>query len=154
LALKKQWQFPYFAKELFWRIGGGHCLTTLREWLESKQSSKIVAAAKLLESAGENFVFTQVDFVASALKSAYQSGEDCYQSMVAHLCSSATSGGKQGTPGQPMPRDVEIRDRATVLAGRFNTEPAVRRLYDTLKKQAEREMERDRHEYEEQFGDD
>ena len=154
LALKKQWQFPHFAKELFWHVGGVHCIPLLHEWLDSNNAAKITAAGEILENGGPDFVFTNPDFVADALKAAYACGEDCYRSMGAYLRISATSGSKEGTPGHPMPRDVEIQSRAAELIKRFDTDPIVRRLYEALQREAETNMERDRYEYEERFGDD
>ncbi|HWN94264.1 MAG TPA: hypothetical protein VNT99_04465, partial [Methylomirabilota bacterium] len=91
---------------------------------------------------------------AGALHKAHAASDDCYQTMRAFLDSSATSGSKSGTPGQPMPRDIEIRDRAAEMVQRFAADPIVSRFYDALRREAEAEIQRHRHEFEEQFDAD
>src|SRR5258705_6941972 len=106
LALKRQWQYPHFAADLFWRVASDErAFDVLHEWLTSKDDTRICAVAKLLEKAGRNFVFTNPDFVAVALHKAHEASDECYRTMRALLDSSATSGSKSGIPGEPMPRD-------------------------------------------------
>ena len=62
---------------------------------------------------------------------------DCYQSVSSNLSRSALSGIRSGTPGQPMPEDVAMRDQAAAVASRFDSGSPTFRFYDSLAKSAE-----------------
>jgi hypothetical protein len=53
-----------------------------------------------------------------------------------------------------MPRDLEIREKASLLAQRFQGQPKVKAFYESLLKSAEWSIRRDREEFEETFGND
>ena len=56
---------------------------------------------------------------------------------VSSLASSALFGTRSGTPGQPMPQDVAIRDQASAVATQFAVGSPTYRFYDLLAKDAE-----------------
>ncbi len=155
LTLKASWHFAYFASDLFWSVAqGGMALEVLREWVESKEKDKIAQAAHILESAGNNFVFAHPDLVSLTLEKAAALDEECYRDVFSYLYSSATSGSKSGTPGEPMPRDLEVREKAALLVKRFQTQPKVKAFYESLVKGAEMCIRQDRERFEEMFGAD
>jgi hypothetical protein len=155
LTLKPSWHFAYFASDLFWSVARNQmALEVLREWAESNQKDRVVNAAHILEKAGNNFVFANPDFVSMILKRAAAIDDECYHAVFAYLHSSAITGSKSGVVGQPMPRDVEIREKACLLVKRFQAQPKVRTFYESLAKGAETCIRNDRQEFEETFGDD
>ena len=156
LALNSaSWHFGYYASDLFWSVAHGDAsLEVLREWIESNERQKIVEAAHILEKAGNNFVFGNPDWVALILEKAAAIDRKCFQDVGSYLYSSATSGTKSGTPGEPMPRDLEVREKATALARRFGTRPNVKEFYDLLARDAQHNIVRDRERFEETFGSD
>ena len=126
-------------------------LDVLREWVESGTKEKIILAAQILEKSGNNFVFAYPEFVSLILQRAASIDDECYRDVFIQLHSSATTGSKSGIAGQPMPRDVEVRDKASVLVERFAGEPKVRALYQSLAKGAEANIREDREQFEEMF---
>ena len=59
------------------------------------------------------------------------------------LASSALTGTRSGTPGQPMPQDVAIRNQATEAASQFDTGSPTYRFYTSLAKSAEASIKSD-----------
>ncbi|MCI0748380.1 MAG: restriction endonuclease [Verrucomicrobia subdivision 3 bacterium] len=155
LTLQPSWHFAYFASDLFWTVAqDSTALEVLREWVESNQKEHVVAAAHILEKAGSNFVFGNPEFVSLILERAAAIDEECYRDAFVYLHSSATTGSKSGVVGQPMPRDVEIREKASFLVKRFAAQPKVKALYESLAKGAEMDIRQDRERFEEMFADD
>jgi hypothetical protein len=112
----------------------------LKEWLETDDPARVEAAAALLREAPSLFVFQHSDLVVDLLDRADGLGDECYRHVGAHLYASATCTMKQGVAGQPFPQDIQLRDRAddalrTVPAG----SPAAR-LFESLRRTAEREI--------------
>lgn len=154
LTMGPSWHYRYFARDLFWMVThGGAGLDVLREWVNSGDKAKIVAAGCILEKSGKNFVFGNPEFVALMLERAAAIDEDCYGHVFVQLHSSATSGSKSGIAGQPMPRDVEVREKASLLINRFAGQPKVKAFYESLAKVAETNIRDDRARYEEMFDD-
>jgi hypothetical protein len=152
LTAKPSWQFAYFASDLFWTVArGGAALDVLREWVQSNQREKVVGAARILEKAGNNFVFGNPELVSEILERAAAIDEKCHREAFIFLYSSATLGAKSGPVGGPMPRDVEVREKSSLLVRRFQWQPKARAFYESLLKSAELSIQRDREEFEEQF---
>jgi hypothetical protein len=124
-------------------------LQVLSEWVESKEKAYVVKAAQILEKAGNNFVFADAEFVSVILERAAAIDDECYRDVFAYLHSSATTGSKSGIAGQPMPRDLEIREKASLLARRFENRPLIRTFYESLAKGAEMSIQEDRDRFEE-----
>jgi len=118
-------------------LGHPVVMRVLAEWVESGESKKIEAASSLLRSAPSDFVFDNVDFVQSLIEKSYDAGQECYRGVSGHLYSSAISGTFWGTPGEPTPRDLALRDRASEMAGRFPMGSPVHRFYRALVEHAE-----------------
>jgi len=155
LALKKSWHFAYFASDLFWRVAQAPmALEVLREWVESNQKDQVVEAGHILEKAGSNFVFANPDFVSLILERASAIDNECFRDVASYLRSSAMSGSKSGTVGQPMPRDLEVREKANLLVKRFQAQPKVKVFYESLVKGAELSIRQHREEFEEMFAND
>jgi len=53
-----------------------------------------------------------------------------------------------------MPRDIEVRDKAAMLANQFEANLTVKRFYNALARSAEANIQRDRDDFEETLGDD
>ena len=116
------------------------CLTVLDEWMESDNVDKIKGIALLLREAPRGFVFSNTDFVSKLIEKSYTAGMDCYRSVKSGLFSSAAYGFKRGTPGQPMPEDIELRDQAKKLSQRFQPGSPTQRFYLSLAEHAEEEI--------------
>ena len=64
-------------------------------------------------------------------------GDDSYRSVSSSLAQCALSGTRSGTPGQPMPQDVAIKDQASAVAAQFSAGSPPYRFYNSLAGSAE-----------------
>jgi hypothetical protein len=112
-------------------------LQVLEEWINSCDATKIVLAACLLKETSRSFVFSNVPFVSNLLWQAQKAGLEPYKRVVSYLWSSAISGGRIGTPGQPMPEDVSIRDQALKVLEQLPAGSPEYRFYESLAKDRE-----------------
>ena len=126
-------------------------LKVLNEWINSGDAIRIKSAARLVSSAQPAFVFKHVGFTANLLERAYAAGFDCCRSVVSNLTSSAISGTRSGTPGQPMSEDVAMKDQASAVKSQFDAGSPPYKLYDSLAKIAEASIEEKRLRDEERF---
>lgn len=127
-------------------------LKVLNEWINSEDAAKIQSAARLVSRAQPEFVFKNVEFTANLLERADAARSDCYRSAASILRSSALSGTRSGTPGQPMPEDVAIRDQASAVKSSFDAGSPPYRFYDSLANVAETSIREDLLRDEELFG--
>ena len=112
-------------------------LAVLNEWINSGDAARIQSAARLVSRAHPAFVFKNVEFTTNLLERAYVASSDCYRSVASNLTSSAISGTRSGTPGQPMSEDVALRDQALAAKSQFNAGSPSYNFYAYLAKWAE-----------------
>ncbi len=140
-SLEPGWHFNYWIPQLFREISSGFesatSLKVLDEWIDSGNADRITAAAHLLSEARPEFVFKHIGFVTNLLERAQAASYDCYQSVSSSLASSAQSGGRTGTLGEPMPQDVALRDQASAVANQFDAGSPTSRFYSSLAEYAE-----------------
>lgn len=141
---------------LFKDLSDNYCDTSLEvlsEWLESNEGQLIEASARLLRQAPNEFVFAHRDFVVRAFEAAYNTSLRSYRSLSAAFFSSATSGTRKGTPGEPMPQDVQLLNLATQACQALPKGSPAYRFYQSLAEYAEEairdEMARDEELFEE-----
>jgi len=135
----------FWLPKLFALVSAGidaTALAVLDEWVVDTEPAKLRAVGALLRDAPRSFVFTQTDFVTRLLETASRAGRDTYDRIVSDLYGSATQGIRHGTPGQPYPEDVAMRDSAAAMAERFRDQPAVRDFYEAIVKHADSSIER------------
>lgn len=121
----------YWLPELYSAVSRGYDeigRSILQEWIESGDRVRIEAAADLLQEADWRFVFEHPDFVVNLLTRGAEYGEDCRRELSSALYRSVGTRGGTGTPGEPMPQDVEARDRAASIAESL-TEGSVERAF-------------------------
>ena len=112
-------------------------LKVLDEWINSGDPARIQLAARLVSRAQPEFIFKHVGFIANLLERAYAAHTDCYHDVACNLESSALSGARLGTPGQPRPQDVAIRDQALEVATQYDAGSPPYRFYTSLAESAE-----------------
>jgi hypothetical protein len=126
-------------------------LTVLEEWINSGDKEKIQAVSFLLSKAPQEFFFTNVEFISRLLDQAYDLGDDCYQMVSFSLYRSATFHVGFGTPGQPFPHHVVLRDQSTAIAARLVVGSPSHRFYDSLAKDAKGSIQFWEKRWEEEF---
>ncbi len=112
-------------------------LKVLNEWINSEDADKIKSSARLVSSAHPAFVFKHEGFTANLLERAYAAGTACYRSVVSNLTTSAISGARSGTPGQPMAEDVAMKDQASEVMNQYGAGSPPYKFYASLVKFAE-----------------
>lgn len=135
-TLEGHWYLP----QLFEAASLQFCQTALEvlnEWIESGEEDKVKAASRLLKEAYPNFIFMQEAFVSNLLEKAYAIGDDCYRTVASNLMGLAISGERIGTPGQPFPQDISLRDQSREASSRYLSGSPVHRFYETLLKNTE-----------------
>jgi hypothetical protein len=79
-------------------------------------------------------------FVVGYLTAAKSHGGKCLESATSALYSAAVSGGKQGTPGEPFPRDVEALEKSKSALDSLPRFSPAYRFYDLIKQDAEKNI--------------
>lgn len=137
-------QFEYYAGELFDTMFSpmdDELLTFLEDWIDAGSARDIRLISRIFSDGQSTFVFENRAFVTRFLDKANQYGVEVLETAIGALFSSVISGVISSHPGEPAPRDVNIRDeaeKALQVIPRFS--PA-RRLYENLKKHAEERIE-------------
>ena len=111
----KPFLFGYRARELFETCFGpfdGETVTFLEEWIATSDEGDLRLIAGILGEAEHEFVFSHRPFVERFLEKAKQVGAEALKGAIGSLFGSAIGGIRSGTPGEPMPRDVQMKDES------------------------------------------
>ena len=147
----RRFEFDYYLPKVFWLIVSDETgIQVLTNVLKSGVRKGVLAAGRLLSNTHENFPFDRPDIIELALASARRLDDECYQQMASMLMSPVVTGSKTGIPGQPMPRDIEVKERADKLIKRYAAKAYVASFYRELKEHADRDIKRTVDEFEEQ----
>ena len=140
-SLEPGWAIGYWMPQLFREVSSGFessaSLKVLEEWINSGSADRIKSAARLVSDPQPAFIFKHVGFISNLLERAHAAGSDSYRSVSGNLTGSALNGTRSGTPGQPMPHDVAIRDQAAAVATQFDAGSPTHRFYAFIAKSAE-----------------
>lgn len=134
---------------LFARDNSESAIVVLSEWVDSGEPDKIVRASQLLEEADENFVFSSKDFVLHCILAVEHKHPDQLTAVLAPLYRAALNRGGSGIPGEPMPHDVDLRDRAAEARDQCIPGTAAHQFYDNLYNAALDSIDRDLKHWEE-----
>lgn len=132
--------FSYRARELFGSSFGpfdGETVAFLEEWIATSDDSDLRLIADILGEANHRFVFTNHAFVERFLEKAKQIGPKALKGAISSLFGSAIGGVRSGTPGEPMPRDIEMKEECEKILQSLPRFSAAYELYDALRKHAE-----------------
>jgi hypothetical protein len=127
------------------RLAAPGAQEALMEWVVSGDHRKLEAATLLIQEAGRAFIFDNPAFVARVLLAARSAGRVTEQRVLSSLHISGNGGviGSDSTsPGQPFPKDVDRRDRATALAATLAVGSPERSFYDAVARGAQERIDR------------
>lgn len=144
LALGDTWRHGYYGAHLFRQASRGFCpdsLPVIAEWVESGDARLVRAAGTLLREAPQRFVLENVGFTCGVLRASRACGKECFDGVYSDLFGSAVSGDHSGTPGQPRPRDVAMRDLGRAACERLPGGSLEYRFYSDLVAYAERSIQ-------------
>lgn len=132
--------FRYRAGELFeamFRPFDAQLLNTLNGRLAFCTLSEMELMCQILREAQPSFVFEFRDFVIQFLEKAKEYGPDTHELATDALWGAAISGGKSGTPGQPFPEDLMIKESSEKALTEIPRFSAAYKLYEMLKAHAD-----------------
>ncbi|MCP3392352.1 helix-turn-helix domain-containing protein [Bradyrhizobium sp. CCGB12] len=144
----KPFLFGYRARELFetcFRPFDGETVKFLEEWIATSDEQDLNLIAGILNGAHHTFVFTHRPFVERYLEKAKQVGPKALKHAIGALFSSAVSGVRSGTPGEPMPRDISMKERSEQVLRSLPRFSPAHKLYDGIRKHAEEGLAESRH---------
>ena len=78
-----------------------------------------MSVGDLLRHASANFIFSHTNFISNLLGHSYHAGNECHNYIEQILSEIATSGGFSRTRGEPSPKEVDMRDRASMALKQF-----------------------------------
>ncbi len=123
----------YYYPQLFKLLAGGYderVLEILAEWATSTNEAELRAVARLLGEAPRGVVFRHLGLVEDLLGSAKKVSQDCYRDAMGHVYGAILSGMRTGTPGQPFPQDLAIRDQAAQVLNDLSPTSPARELFE------------------------
>lgn len=144
----KPFLFGYRARELFetcFRPFDGETVKFLEEWIATSDEQDMGLIAGILNEAHHSFVFTHRPFVERYLAKAKQVGPDALKHAIGALFSSAISGVRSGTAGEPMPRDISMKEQSEQILKSLPRFSPAHKLYDGIRKHAEEGLADARH---------
>jgi transcriptional regulator with XRE-family HTH domain len=136
----KPFLFSFRARELFeisFRPFDGETVKFLEEWIATSNESDLRLIADILGEAHSSFVFTHQLFVERYLEKAKQVSPEVLKGSISSLFGSAIGGVQSGTPGEPMPRDIQMKNESEKILQSLPRFSAAYELYDALRKHAE-----------------
>ena len=139
----KPFLFGYRAKELFETCFGpfdGETVNFLEEWIATSDERDLRLIADILGETDHTFVFTHRSFVERYLDKAKQVSPDVLKQAAGSLLGSAISGVRSGTPGEPMPRDLEMKSASEQILRSLPRFSPAYVLYDALRRHAEEDI--------------
>lgn len=134
-----EYKFQYFASHLFSAVFSATDERTLF-FMRNKcsgDSLDISLIEIVIRDADHNFSLDNPSFAIGYLTAAKSHGSKCLESATNALYCAAVGGGKQGTPGEPFPRDVKVLEKARSILDSLPPFSPAYRLYDLIKRDAE-----------------
>ncbi|MFJ8441251.1 hypothetical protein [Kitasatospora griseola] len=139
------WRRELFGVELFGIVAGGtynrEVLDVLLKSFKSGDAARIHAIAPLLGGAHRGLLWDEPDFVADVLQRSARQSNELYRRVGGYLMNAEMSGMKSTSPGEPFPRDVEVREQASRIRARLAAGSPEDRFYSALQDRANAEIE-------------
>jgi hypothetical protein len=133
-------QIQHAAQELFARLGGG-APRVQREvrlaWANSRDPELILCAGESFRGEPATALLAEEEVVASILRAAEAIGSELVRTVRSEFAALAASGVRIGTPGQPAPLDVQIRDQARAIAAKYGAGSIEASFYSSVADQTQ-----------------
>jgi transcriptional regulator with XRE-family HTH domain len=141
----KKTLFDYRSRELFEAAFGkfdDEVLKFIERWSETADDAGFALIANILDEAPHTFVFTQMDLVLCLLTRAQRVSLKAFKEIESALYRAASGGMRQGTAGEPFPRDVAAKAECEKILSKLSKFSPAYELYNELLKQAQAEIDR------------
>ncbi|MEV4349152.1 hypothetical protein AB0J83_32240 [Actinoplanes sp. NPDC049596] len=112
----------------------------LQRALDDDSAHRVRALSAVVAQAERTFVWDHAPIAVRLLRAAERHGEQCRQAAWGGLFESVREGVRGGTVGEPLPEDIEQRDRSRAVAATLPEGSVERSFYEALARQAEAEM--------------
>jgi transcriptional regulator with XRE-family HTH domain len=142
--LDRTWQTGFWVPKLFKSVSNNFDdvgVAILLEWIDSGKKERLEGIGKIIEDAPENYIFQHPDFVTKMFSAAKPYGPDFLKSVRNSLVSSTVFRSKHGTPGQPMPEDVELKENSEKMLLKYSRGSLEYELFESLLRHAKREID-------------
>lgn len=142
---RENYWFNYRSAELFetmFRPFDAEMVGFMQDWLDTAVAEDIDVISQILKEVSEDVVFEHRQFVLRFLEKAKLFGKEQLENALSSLYASATSGVRSGTLGEPFPQDVKVKELAEKALNETPRFSPAYRLYEWLKKGAEKDIER------------
>lgn len=117
-------------------VGSDRCLEELEAWMEGGKKEHFKMLSVILRESEASLVTKHPQFVHRMLLSARADSFQSHSDLSSVLFASAIHGVRTGTPGEPFPADIELKEHAeSRLAHLGRADPAFE-LYDSLRRHA------------------
>lgn len=110
--------------------------------VDRASEAEIKLMGSLLARIEHSFVFENVDFIERLLTRCREFGPKRLRAARSYLFRAAISGMRSGTPGEPMPRDVEDLAQSRKILAKLSRSSAAYELYDDIAKSAQFNIDR------------
>ena len=137
--------FDYRSRELFEAAFGkfdDEVLKFIERWSETADEAGFAVIANILDEAPDTFVFTQKDLVLCLLTRAQRVSPKVFKDVGSALYRAAVGGMRQGTAGEPFPRDVAAKEECEKILSKLSKFSPAYELYNELLKQTQAEIDR------------
>jgi hypothetical protein len=91
----------------------GELIIFLRDWVERADEAGLEVIGQVLREGPRDLPFRERTLALRYLERCNQLGAKCYKGARGQLLAAALSGTRSGTPGEPFPEDIRLRDDAT-----------------------------------------
>ena len=132
--------FSYRSRELFETMFGSfgaEVIQLLDGWSATADAKDTLLIGNILHEAPPDFAFTHAAFVKRLLERAKRLDQKAYKRLLSGLLASAIGGIRQGVPGEPFPRDLEMKEKAEIVLRSLSRFSPAYPLYDDIKRHAE-----------------
>ena len=91
----------------------GPLIAFLRDWIETADQSELGVVGCILREGPHDLVFRERPFILRYLARCHQFGAECYKRVSGEVFAAAISCMRSGTPGEPFPEDLSMKEEAT-----------------------------------------
>jgi len=114
----------------------------LRDWIETADEAGLEVIGQLLREGPRDLVFEERSLVLRYLERCKQFGTGRYKSACSQLYAVTVSGSRSGTPGEPFPEDLRLKEQATEALKSIARFAPGRDLYEDFLRYAEHSIRR------------
>lgn len=127
-------------------------MTLLKDWIESGNQMKTIAASKLFSCFNSNFIFSHIDTVCDLLNRSKAISDDCHDAVYNNLwVMPSTPRTSVSSIGKDASEKIALRDQARAVIAQLDRGSPAHRFFESIVEQIESEIEHQRRLHEELY---